>query len=289
MKKILILFVLSALIIHSQDNAYNEIKLSGNFSLDAKLIQQGMQEDKNNRQIYLEEKKSPLLAALMSLAVPGAGDLYNGDIWNALGFIVVEAAAVTTAIMYDSKGDDKTAEYEGFANEHWSAERYAEWTVQNASRINSNVDPNNYNVFDNNGNVNWQQLNMLESEIGSWYSHQLAPFGHQQYYEMIGKYSQFNSGWDDFSEDPEDPFTYGDPLTERFLYYSGERAKANDFYTVAKWAVIGVVTNHIVGAIEAAWSANRHNKALEMELGIEKEQMGFYTEYYPKLSVQVRF
>ena len=55
--------------------------------------------------------------------------------------------------------------------------------------------------------VNWTDLNNAEGNIETLmdaqgipttgFTHQLAPYGDQQYYEMIGKYSQFGGGWDD--------------------------------------------------------------------------------------------
>jgi len=55
--------------------------------------------------------------------------------------------------------------------------------------------------------VNLGELNRLEGDLGGYYSHQLPPHG-EQYYEEIGKYPQFNVGWDDFGNE-NTPFTYG--------------------------------------------------------------------------------
>jgi hypothetical protein len=203
----------------------------------------------------------------------------------------VEAAAITFAVIYDGKGDDQTSFYENYANQNWSVKQYAQWTIDNASRINSLVDPNQYNVFKEDGSIDWSELNKLESAIGKWYSHRLAPYGDQQYYEMIGKYQQFNAGWKDFDESqyPDNHYDYGDPLTEMYLYYSDQRGKANDFYNAARWGVIAIVTNHILSAVDAAFSAGSYNRSLESQLNIRKHQIGFYTEYYPELSIRLSF
>ena len=288
MKKIILLLTVLLVTNFAQESENKEL-LTGNLGLDSKIAFEQTQEEISQQEIYLQNKKSPFLAALMSLAVPGAGDFYAGEYWKTAIFLAVEAVAITTAIIYEGKGDDQTESFENFANTHWSPQRYARWALDNATRINNNVDPTNYNVFQNDGSVNWSELNRLEGAIGGWFSHRLAARGDQQYYEMIGKYQQFNSGWDDFEEDPNDPFTFGDPLTEKFLFYSGERGKANDFYNVARWAVVGIVTNHIVSAVSAALSTNNYNKELEMKLNIKKEHIGFHTEYYPQLSLQLRF
>lgn len=242
------------------------------------------------------ERKSPALAGLLSAVIPGSGQLYNGDYIKAGVFFLIDAVALTTSIIYNGKGDDQTDFFENYAEEHWSVEQYATWTVNNATRLNSSIDPNDtelLNVFNNDGSINWGKLNTLENRIGTYYSHQLAAYQEQQYYEMIGKYAQFNVGWDDFTEDPNDPFTYThdrkDPLTDRFIYYSGERGKANDFYNVAYKAVVVMVINHILNAAEAAWSASRYNKKLEANISLNKKSVGFYTDVYPQVNINYNF
>jgi hypothetical protein len=235
-----------------------------------------------------------MLAALMSFAVPGAGQVYNDDYLKAGIFAVVEAAAIVFAVTYENKGDDQTKIFENYANTYWSVERYARWTLNNLEFLNQNtgktLTADDFNVFRDNGSVNWNELNRLENAIGSYYSHQLAPLGDQQYYEMIGKYSQFNVGWEDFG-DESTPYDWynGDPVVEQFNYYSKQRGKANDYYNISKWAVIAVVSNHIISAIDAAWSAGRYNKSLNLNLSIEKENLGFYMEYYPQVNFSYNF
>ncbi|KUG24926.1 hypothetical protein ASZ90_005269 [hydrocarbon metagenome] len=284
-KYLLILFLLG--ITFSQE--VNHFNLSGNLAIDSKLVFAEQQDELNQEAVYEQNKKSPFLSALMSLALPGSGQFYNRDYWKAAIFLAVEAAAITFGVIYDGKGDDQTIFYENYADQYWSVDQYARWTYDNASRINPLVDPTQFNLFDPQGNLNWSELNRLESAIGKWYSHRLPRQGDQQYYEMIGKYQQFNAGWSDFTEDPNNPYTYGDPLTERFHYYSEQRGLANDYYNIAKWAVIGIVTNHILSAVEAAFASGTYNRRLESQLNIKKEQIGFHTEYYPELSIRFNF
>lgn len=288
-KKVLTVFLLAG-ILSAQEKA-NEFNLTGNLNLDSKIVFTEQQAEMDQEVVYNQNKKSPFLAAVMSLAVPGAGEFYTGNYLKTALFLAVEAAAITIAVIYDGKGDDQTAFYENYANQNWSVKQYAQWTIDNASRINSLVDPSQYNVFNEDGSVNWNELNNLESAIGKWYSHRLAPYGDQQYYEMIGKYQQFNAGWKDFdeSEYSDNHYDYGDPLTDMYLYYSDQRGKANDFYDAAGWAVIAIVTNHILSAVDAAFSAGSYNRSLESQLNIRKHQVGFYTEYYPELSIRLSF
>jgi len=234
------------------------------------------------------QKKKPGLAALYSGVIPGAGQFYNQQYWKSAIFALVEIAAITTAIIYNKKGDDQTAFFESYANDHWAVTRYAKWTQVHATEINSNVDPTQYNLFNNNGTVNWYELNRLELAIGSYYSHQLAPYGDQQYYEMIGKYTQFNVGWDDFG-DENTPYHYGDPVTAHFIYYSHQRGEANDLYDVAKWGYVTMLTNHIISAAEAAWSSHKINKKIKVRMAINSFNSGFNIVYYPQVNFTYRF
>ncbi len=284
MKKLLIGLVFLSAVIFAQE----KIKLTGSLSTDLNISFNKTDSQNSYQFPQSENRKSPFLAGLLSFALPGAGEFYTENYILSAVFLAIEAAAISAAVIYDGKGDDQTEFFESYANQHWSANRYALWTITNATSINSGVDPSQFNVFDNSGNVNWNELNRLERALGGYYSHQLERFGEQQYYEMIGKYPQFNVGWDDFG-DENTPFQYGDPVTEKFKYYSDQRGKANDYYSVAKTAVIVVVTNHIISAVDAAWAASRYNKNLSMDMSLEKAQTGFASHYYPQLNLHYSF
>lgn len=287
MKNLFFVFLVSSSLAFSQQNIS---VLSGSLINDTQFLLSAISDSNKSYNLKMNSgKKKPLLAGIMSFGVPGAGQIYSENYLKAGIFAAVEAGAIVLAVIYDNKGDDQTKFFENYANNNWSAERYARWTINNLSQLNVNLDPSSYNIFDNNGKVIWSELNKLENDIGGYYSHRLAPLGDQQYYEMIGKYSQFNVGWAEFG-DENTPYVWGvDPLVDQFKYYSKERGKANDFYTVSKWAVIAVVSNHFISALDAAWSANKYNKKLNISLSIEEETIGFYRDYYPQLNLSYKF
>ncbi len=271
----------------------HENEMSGVLNFDQYEAQELIEFDENNYKSIVN-KKSVFLAGLLSVVVPGAGEIYTENYIKAGIFLAIEAAAITAAVIYDQKGNDQTEVFENFANSYWSANRYAQWTVDNLQNLVPTISESELNFYQTsvipNGQVDYNLLNQMERLIGSYYSHQLDPYGTQQYYEMIGKYHQFNPGWDDFGNPPFEPY---DPdnytVTDKFRYYSGERNKANDFYSTAKTAVTIVILNHIISAVDAAWSASRYNKSLETKVSLEKQTVGFYTEYYPQLNLKVRF
>jgi len=287
MKKIIFTILALTITILAQES---KLQLSGNLSEDLLISSKDFVIDENDKSVVIK-KRPPILAAGLSVIIPGAGQFYNDDYWKSAIFVAVEVAAIITAISYNTKGNDQTVKFEAFANSEngWDVDKYAHWSVDNASRINPQIlegDPI-LNIFDSNGNVIWSKLNSLETKIGSWYSHQLAPYDDQQYYEMIGKYQQFNPGWADFNY--SDAYTYGDPLTKTFDWYADERGKANSYYDVSNLAVKILVANHIISAVEAALSANSYNRSLNAEVKMKSNLVGYNQVFYPELSLSYRF
>jgi len=263
-----------------------KLLLTGKLVGDSKIIQKNYEENRTvEYNFQTNERKSPFLGGIMSLVVPGAGEIYAGEYWKAGIFLAIEAAAITTAIIYDKKGDDKTSEFENFANQNWSIERYAKWTLDNLSNLNPSLDRNNYNNVITDGIVNWQELNRLEKDIGNGYSHSLAPFADQQYYEMIGKYPQFSHGWNDSNPTDTDYHI----LSPFFKSYSIMRGDANDLYNVASTAVIGIYVNHFLSALDAAWSVANYNSELAMKMRVEQMDLTGRIELVPTINFSLNF
>ncbi len=300
MKKIILMILIFTISMFAQES---KVKLTGSLSQDLKISGQNNQLDDDINVSLAVKKRSPLLAIGLSAVLPGAGQFYNKDYWKSAIFATLEVAAIVTAVIYDKKGDDQTASYQSFANSEngWSVNRYAHWSVKHAHRINPTI-PENSSVLDGlfinenqeNEKVVWSKLHELEAAIGKYYSHQLAPYDDQQYYEMIGKYEQFASGWKDFYS-PDYPYTdtfdyySDDPITATFLWYADERGKANSFYDISNLAVKILVANHVISAVEAALSANRYNKRLSADVKMQSNSIGYNRIFYPELNLSYRF
>jgi len=255
----------------------NRIILSGNLAADSKLLFNNYLEPNAPQFSYpAEDRKSPILAGVLSLLIPGAGEIYTEEYLKAGIFIALEAAIVTTAVVYDGKGDDKTIEFQNYADDYmnpdhnWSVVRYAEWLNQyEGASIPINPDES----LPPWERVNWDDVNAAESG-----SHKLPPHGEQQYYELIGKYHQYSSGWNDFTGGGNK-----DQVSPNLIYYSGMRGDANDYYSVASTAVIGIYVNHFLSALDAVWSATQFNKDLAIKVRLENIQLANRTEFYPKI------
>jgi hypothetical protein len=244
-----------------------------------------------------KQKKSGLIAGAMSLALPGAGELYVGEYWKAASFLAAEAGLWIIYAAYETKGDDQTRLFESYADDYWSVVKYAQWVEQYGLALNPDADPAKLSNLYNQSNpsappwerVYWDRLNNAEIEIGkrtgTFFSHQLPIRPEQQYYELIGKYPQFNPGWADANVDNTNFHT---ALTQRFLDYSKMRGEANDFYNIASTATKLLVLNHILSALDAAWSASNHNKRVTMEAHIVPVNRPFgIVEFVPTARVQI--
>jgi len=236
----------------------------------------------------LKEEKSPWLAGLLSLGVPGAGELYTKSYLKAALFIAAEATSWIVAYSYNKKGDKQTDKFHDYANLHWSAQRYALWSYNNIGDLSNNQLSNaNYDPVPDGEDpdcgppfdcVVWSELNRMERDISSsgfnGYTHQLPHYGEQQYYELIGKYDQFSRGWDDADQGPPSSL----PLrsnSQRFYEYAKMRAQANNYYDVAGTFVSVAVINHVISALDAYWSATRYNKALHAEVKMRMQPTRF--------------
>ena len=291
MNKLLFYTCLYLVLIFSENHAQNieseKLRLTGNFTVDSKII---LDSYENIEPVFMLEeaptKKSPLLAGVMSAILPGSGEFYVGEYLKAAIFFAVEAALITVAVVYDSEGDDLTAEYEAFADEHWSVVQYSEYILNNWQELGLSEECVIEIINDTNlqpwERVNWNDMNSCERMIGV-FSHVLPTHGQQQYYELIGKYRQYSSGWDDFSGN-----SYND-TPQIMLDYAHMRGQANDAYNVAAKAVIGIYINHLLSAIDAAWSATRFNENLALKMRMQNVQVAGNIEFVPTLNIRYRF
>jgi len=265
----------------------DEVLISGNLSVDSKnLLKDYKPESPVNLNISnSENKKSPLLAGLFSMILPGAGEFYAESYYKSAIFFALEAALVTVAITYNKKGDDKTKEFENYADNvtdksGWSVVRYAQWINQYKGQ-NIQINPNtNLKPWER---VNWSELNSVERQING-FSHTLARHGEQQYYEMIGKYHQFSPGWWDFSGGSNNS-----EISPGYAYYSGLRGEANDLYNISTKAVVGIYVNHFLSALDAVWSAVSFNKDLAVKFRMDAVHVANNYDMYPTVYLKYNF
>ena len=233
-----------------------------------------------------ESYRSPWLAAGLSALLPGAGQFYSGSYLRSATFLAAEAALWTGYLIYNSKGDRQTNDFQNYADQRWSVVEYANWiNTFNPDapviHINSNTALSPWQ------RVDWNELNAAERAVGQKlqiFTHWLPPHGEQQYYELIGKYAQYNPGWDDADRS----HISSDNVSPHFHSYSLLRGKANDYYDAASTLMTIVFVNHVLSTIEAAWTAARQNR-IHAEVGLHPERTLFGVVYNPTASVSVTF
>lgn len=218
--------------------------------------------------------KSPYLAGLLSFTIPGAGQIYNNSsLWRTALYLTLEVVSWFAFYNYQKKGDQATSDFENFADRHWDIERYINWIsdnyknwsneeveksiVQNClDSIFISKDPN----IKSYERVNFEQLHRLERAIKP-FSHTLYNHGEQQYYEMIGKYSQYRAGWDDHNASLDTNKIYDPSFTStNNTDYTYQRANANKILGYTNLAIAAVILNHLGSGIDAIVTANSNNK-----------------------------
>jgi hypothetical protein len=268
------------------------------------------------RKVVYKKKYSALRAGLFSAVLPGAGQFYTKSYWQSAAFFGAEVLMWVAYATYENSGDRKTAEFQKYADEHWSVIRYAYWiknsaygatynTINGTTPIVPNGEPENTPLPWN--YVNWAALNACEDAIGylpiqspdsypngTGFTHKLEPYGQQQYYELIGKYAQYGGGWDDAATFKSDAsvFSSMDVLNQnvspRFRAYSSMRGEANDKYTIARTVSFLIVANHVLSALEAAWNASRINNRIKLQGHIQSRRVfgGKLVEFVPTLQLE---
>jgi len=253
---------------------------TGDISLDfssAKVVERG--------------KYSVLKAGLMSGLIPGSGQIYTGSYLKSALFFIAEIASWSAYFVYSKKGDEQTRKFKQYADENWSVVRYTMWMNEWMEKYGTPDAP--IVQIDQNESlkpwqrVDWSKLNEAEryiSRLSGGFSHTLPYYGEQQYYELIGKYHQYAPGWNDFDSGfvPEDVRLL--QPTEKFKFYSLERGKANDFYSIASTSLFIVVANHVLSAIDAVVDAAVKNKKIKT-----KAEFGYDFNFGLRANLKLRF
>jgi len=152
-------------------------------------------------------------------------------------------------------------EFHAYAEAHWSEAEYWRWIAQQSGI-----------AYDH------ENLEALREWEHQAFSHGLHREKDQQYYEMIGKYHQFSWGWDDFRKDNSITVTdeeitahYNETgeLNPNRLYYEKRRDASNDAFKLATTGATIAVFNHLLSAIDAAWTTTKYNRRIDMSLRLE--------------------
>ncbi len=207
------------------------------------------------------------LELLEGLFLPGFNQAVHGEWWKTAVFVAVEAGALAISSKLSNEGHDLEREFQEYARENWSYETF----------ITNRVDRHEYALEEAYMNPGEDGINGTgdEAEDGTGLGSHVLP-GHyelgwdigdyqswnhftvtetQQFFEMIGKYAQFQRGWSDF--DSEWSVTYFTPNSSRYM---DMRTEANDKLIAAdNWLGL-LVVNHVVSFMDVVIRRARNNR-----------------------------
>jgi len=230
---------------------------------------------KEQRLAQLPGYKLPKRALFFSAMIPGAGELYTKSYLKAGAFFLAEVAAWTIYGSYTKKGQNQEKKYQQYADAHWNPEIWQQWKQ------------NYTNPLDD----------AHASTMEKYLSGDKSATTKQQYYEMIGKYPAFYVGWDfaryyenqsffnTITMDSIETIQQNSPDIGKYM---DMRDKSNQLFRVARTATNYVIVNHILSAIDAAWTAKRHNNKL-LEASIHIKQIFFVDQFKPVLSLELKW
>ncbi|MCL2182483.1 MAG: hypothetical protein FWB85_03315 [Chitinispirillia bacterium] len=277
----------------------------------------------------LKEYRSPRLAMLLSLLVPGLGQAYSRSYVKAGAFGAAEAAIIGVAAYLNSVGNSKKRDAHKFADDNFDVDRLKAYDVQLQREFEERIDREEIS--------DWTFFPPYDT---SFYN--AAGKKQPYYYESI-RGSYFAPGWSDnelsldriLSADAADTLIGADKSkyvlyntahnTEMpdFFYlvvrvfdnagnrvfdgpllgYSGNQAKynsmveeANSYHDAVNYTLYALVLNHIASAIDAGFTARAYNarllgdeRSVWNRLSVSQQYVFSGTEVSPGLMLRVRF
>ncbi len=143
---------------------------------------------------------------LFSVLVPGAGEISMGYYKRGIALVAAEIVAWTGYSVKHSQGTDKRTEYEAFADAHWTEQKWIDDhpcpTLPPTGRTLEDI----------------EACGQASSGSGAWPGY--IPYvprsvDKQHYYENLGKYDWYISGWEDWN--PADvPYSHDTDLRTEY-------------------------------------------------------------------------
>jgi hypothetical protein len=188
------------------------------------------------------------LPVLLSALVPGAGEVSMGYYKRGIALMAVEAGAWSGYLYKHNQGLDTRDEYEAFADAHWDQGRWID---------------NHYLVYPD---VGWtleelEQRGRDTSGSGVWpgYSPWVSRESDKQhYYENIGKYDWYVSGWADYAPGTTpDDLAPGGVLSELREEYRDMRHESNTQLDAANRFIYLSIAARVFSLVETTMLVNR--------------------------------
>lgn len=204
------------------------------------------------------EKKNPGRALLLSAIMPGAGELYAGSKLKAAAFFALELGCWYGAVSYAQRGNDKTTDFENFAEGHWTESIYRD--LEYSAAVDQNAGSAYQGTPDEWNSLSWgEKIDYLPGN----FTHELPDRHNQQYYENVGKYlTQFGFGWDDQTGDNPNTTYLWDGTSRHANQYVDMRYEANQYLDHSATFFSVIMVNHVLSALDAGFTVRSHNRQL---------------------------
>lgn len=181
--------------------------------------------------------KSAPTGLFLSLLIPGTGEFYAGSKLKGLFFIGLEVGAWFMYSHHKKLSDNWENLYIKMANDNWSRTRWEIW---------------------------WESLSFQDQE--QFLGIQLPAKKNRDFYEAIGIYEKFNAGWKN-AEWELGVAEVASPSSKKT--YMKWRNNSNDALKLSTLATSVVMINHLVSALDAAWSVSRYNKNVKPSVKVK--------------------
>lgn len=271
----------------------------------------------------LKEYRKPKLAFLLSLCVPGLGQIYCKRYAKAAAFIAAEVGIVGTSVAIRSRGDEQKKKAYAFADNHWNIDTAMNYYRKISSHATSN--PNDTAKRD--------AMNDFLESVDTTALKEGAGKKDKDFYNIIynvGNMGNTIQGWDD-CEPRADMITgkkEGDIITgkhknyiilddttfwklgvvggkgkdslsfgysENFKTYRDLYRKYNDTYELSSGILYLLILNHVISALNAAIEAKNYNNELLNQQSVW-DNVSFKHQYVytgsetvPGIALQVKF
>lgn len=214
------------------------------------------------------------LAFLSSAILPGSGQMVNKN-WIRGGiYAALEVTTIYMMIDFNNRGERGQRRYEQFADQNWSVTQYAQWLISYHD-VNGIDNPELENLRNSLGDaepafdpdVDWQNVNIdllrkverntpfirsdAQQNRDTNFSHILPAYGSQQYYELISKYFQFQSGWSDYNTNQFFIEPGGGNASSFFFRGAALAEEFNDDFRLSKNLRILLFANHVISAFDS--------------------------------------
>lgn len=232
--------------------------------LDQLELAAGFEDFPMTSDIFDINYKSPSRGFLYSMTIPGTGQLYTGSKTKGVFFMGIEALAWSAWYIFHNKGVNQDDDNKELARSYWDPERYQNYLIEV------------HGITDD------RDTSYITDAI---FTHHLPTTQTQQYFEMIGKYDQFNYGWTDTD------YRTGDSTSAYREQYLLDRDKANKDFDRAKLGAIVAIANHLFSAFDAALSARRYNRQQDSfaEFSLKARLAKYEGHSMPKLILSYKF